>query len=177
MTFPLFDTNGFFGPMAAMRSDFPRAIDLLAHMDRLGVGRALAWHVTARDQHSPTGNRLLLREIGDCPGASGRLIPVMGISVGMLYEKQGLRSLEETLKQRKARALKIFPSLQRLELLGFFRVRIQKFDVTSSSLQMPPSLPGVLLRIPATRFRGGVQHGAFATSGSIAGRGLSRRHG
>lgn len=120
MNIPLFDANGCFGPTSAARPDFLLAADLLAHMDRLGVGRALVWHATARDQHPPTGNRRLLQEIADCPGARGRLVPVFGAMPGMLYEHEGLRALEEVFDRGQSRALKI--------CLGGQRHRLEHFD-------------------------------------------------
>ena len=64
---PFFDCNKYLGPGFPQRPDFPRAVDLLSHLDRLGIDRAVAWHTAARDLHPMKGNEQLLREIeGAC---------------------------------------------------------------------------------------------------------------
>ena len=61
-----FDANCYLGrPTRAVHQPVETAAELLAAMDRAGVQRALAWHVTQRDAHPADGNRLLDDAIGD----------------------------------------------------------------------------------------------------------------
>lgn len=49
-SFPtLFDVNAEVGFSSAVRPEFPTCADLLAHMDRLGIDRALTYNIAARD--------------------------------------------------------------------------------------------------------------------------------
>ena len=69
----LFSCNAVVGSSSAQTPDFPCVADLLAHLDRLGLERALTWHVGARDFYTRWGNERLLAEIAATPGASGRV--------------------------------------------------------------------------------------------------------
>ena len=60
---PFFDCNKYIGPGFPKSPDFPRASDLLAHMDRLGIDRAVAWHTNARNINPMAGNEQLIDEI------------------------------------------------------------------------------------------------------------------
>jgi len=59
-----FDCNCFIGrPARGILKPCPTAADLLAEMDRDGIGRALVWHVAQRDYAVVPGNALLASEI------------------------------------------------------------------------------------------------------------------
>ena len=48
------DCNKYIGPGFPQHPDFPKISDLLAHMDRLGIDRAVVWHTSAKtDQPMP----------------------------------------------------------------------------------------------------------------------------
>ncbi len=69
-----FDCNKYFSPGLAKNapiqspgfpkcSDLPRTPDLLAHLDRLSIDCAVAWHTAACDLHPMAENELLIQEI------------------------------------------------------------------------------------------------------------------
>lgn len=98
-----FDVNGSFGVPVTNPPEFPTAGHLLAHMDRLGISRALVWHVAARDHHADTGNRQLLAEIA----GQNRLVPAFRIGPDMLWARNGLTDLSAALAARRVRALRV----------------------------------------------------------------------
>ncbi len=102
----LFDLNAVVGYSSAAEPDFPHVSDLLAHMDRLGIARALAWHVAARDFHGRFGNERLLSEIASTPGAPGRVFPSFVLTPTMLYERGALDWLRTALQAHHVRALR-----------------------------------------------------------------------
>jgi len=107
---PLFDTTKYFGVGSNERPDFPTAGSVLAHLDRLGIARALCWHVISRDQHPMRGNRMLLAEIAATPGAAGRLLPAFTIGPAMQYEPGAIGELKQTMMEHGARAVRVFRS-------------------------------------------------------------------
>lgn len=114
---PLFDATKFFGAGSSERPDYPTAASLLAHLDRLGIARALAWHVHARDLEPMTGNRALVAEIAATPGASGRLIPAFTIAPTMPYATGAMANLRRMMTEYGVRALRIFRERWTLTLL------------------------------------------------------------
>ena len=82
---PFFDCNKYIGPGFPQRPDFPEASDLLVHMDRLGIDRAVAWHTSARDPHPMAGNEQLIRGIETC-SCRERIIPSFVIAPTMVNE-------------------------------------------------------------------------------------------
>jgi len=104
----LFDATKYIGAGSTESPDFPTAADLLAHLDRLDIDRALVWHIAARDLHPMVGNEQLLREIDATPGARDRLIPAFVIMPTMLYERDTMGHFQELVKQYQIRAFRFF---------------------------------------------------------------------
>lgn len=102
----LFDANARFGCGAAVTPMFATAKDLLSHMDRLGVQRAVAWHAACREASPSALNRDMVKEIARTAGASGRIIPALAFSPVMLYERNGLADFLRLLQRVKTRALR-----------------------------------------------------------------------
>jgi len=117
MSLPLFDATKYFGAGSSERPEYPTAAVLLAEMDRLGIGRALAWHVQARDLYPPLGNRALVEEIAATPGAAGRLIPAFTIAPTLQYETGAMAELRRTMTAHGVRALRVFRERWPLTLL------------------------------------------------------------
>ncbi|MBI3986521.1 MAG: amidohydrolase family protein [Lentisphaerae bacterium] len=111
----MFDINGHFGESALDR-EFPLHRDLLAHMDRLGIRRALTWHAAARQFHAPHGNRLLLETLAASPAAARRLVPAFTIAPVMMDEPGALDALGRVVASGRVRALRIFPAALRHRL-------------------------------------------------------------
>jgi len=104
---PFFDCNKYIGTGFPQRPDFPRAADLLVHMDRLGIDRAVAWHTAARDLHPMAGNELLLQEI-EAAGARDRIIPSFIIAPSMIDESGVMDRFIELVKKHRVRAFHFF---------------------------------------------------------------------
>ena len=105
----LFDATKYIGKGSTERPDFPTAADLLAHLDRLGIDRAVVWHIAARDLHPMVGNEWLIREIDATPGARDRLIPAFVIMPPMLYERGTMGQFLELVKEHRIRAFHFIP--------------------------------------------------------------------
>jgi predicted TIM-barrel fold metal-dependent hydrolase len=101
-----FAFNAVVGSSFAQATDFPRVSDLLAHLDRLGIARAVTWHVGARDFHPRWGNDRLLAEIASTPGAPGRVVPSFLITPTMLLERGAVDWLRSALQEHAVRALR-----------------------------------------------------------------------
>ena len=112
----LFDANGSFGSGAKARPDLETPADLLAHMDRLGIARALVWHVAARDLNPTWGNRRLGQAIQATDGAEERLTPTYTIAPTMLYEPGAMEDLVGAMSSGQVRALWVFPGALRHNL-------------------------------------------------------------
>lgn len=105
----LWDANACVGRGPNAAAGYPRAADLLAQMNRLGVDRAVVWHAAAVMHHLPTVNATLLREIARTPGAKGRLLPALAVSPMLLYEPGAVDRLRALMTREGIRALR-FPS-------------------------------------------------------------------
>ena len=104
---PFFDCNAFFGlPMVRPLAPVPTAEDLLAEMDRAGVGRALAWHIAQHDASPQVGNRLLADAIGPHP----RLVGCWTILPNQAREFPPLPVFLEQMRDARVRALRTFPN-------------------------------------------------------------------
>jgi len=106
---PLFDATKYIGAGSTERPDFPTAAVLLAHLDRLGIDRAVVWHIAARDLHPQVGNEWLLRAIDAIPGARERLIPAFVIMPPMLYERGTMGQFLELVKEHRIRVFRFIP--------------------------------------------------------------------
>lgn len=106
---PFFDCNKYLGPGLPQRPDFPRTADLLAHLDRLGIDRAVAWHTAARDLHPMAGNEQLIREI-EAGCAHDRIIPSFIIAPSMIDEPGVMDRFLDLVRKNRIRAFHFFPS-------------------------------------------------------------------
>lgn len=109
-----FDCNCFLGlPAKGMLRPVRTADDLLAAMDRSGIGRGLVWHVAQRDYCVPVGNALLADAVA---GHRDRLTGCWSIlpnQAGELPEPgEFLRQMTDT----GADALRIFPEAHKFLL-------------------------------------------------------------
>jgi predicted TIM-barrel fold metal-dependent hydrolase len=105
---PLFDASKYLGTGFPEDPDFPTARRLLAHLDRLGIDRALAWHTEARGAHPMPGNEQLVREIA-AAGAQERLIPAFAIAPSLLADHGAMAGLMDLATKHRARAFRIWP--------------------------------------------------------------------
>jgi hypothetical protein len=101
-----FDVNASFGNPAGGVPEFPTCASRLAHMDRLGISRALVWNVEAGQHHSLSANRRLLDERASTPGAQGRIVPELVVSGLIAYEQDGIRKLIDQMQEGNTRALR-----------------------------------------------------------------------
>jgi uncharacterized protein len=112
---PLFDCNKYLGPDFPGRPDFPKAVDLLVHMDRLGIDRAVAWHTTARYIDAMKGNEQLIHEI-ESAYAGERIIPSFVIPLSFSTEKGAMDRFIALAEKHKIRAFHFFPGKSGLKL-------------------------------------------------------------
>jgi predicted TIM-barrel fold metal-dependent hydrolase len=112
----LADMNGVVGHATHGVSDFPRVVDRLQHMDRLGISQALVWKAEAAQNHALTSNQNLIAEIESCAEARDRIIPELVISGNILYERSGLETLENQLRRGRTRALRFVNALGTISL-------------------------------------------------------------
>jgi len=112
----LFDANASFGKPATGGAEFPTLTDRLAHMDRLGIHRALVWNSESRQNNALVSNQRLLDEIARTPGAKGRLIPALTVSGLIPYEKDGMATLLRQMREGQTRALRFTMVFGRLTL-------------------------------------------------------------
>jgi hypothetical protein len=107
-TTKLFSANACIGYSSSTPPEFKNAGELLRHMNRLEIERALVWHAAARDFDPAWGNQRLLEEIKSEPGADGRLIPAFTILPTMLYRESALNELRDAMRQNSVKALRVF---------------------------------------------------------------------
>jgi uncharacterized protein len=105
---PFFDCNKYFGPGFPKRPDFPGATDLLAHMDRLGIDRAVAWHTNARDLNPMAGNVQLIHEI-EKSSCRKRIIPSFIIAPTLISEQVVMDQFLDLVRKHQIRAFHFFP--------------------------------------------------------------------
>jgi len=104
------DVNGSIGCPATAEPEFRDSVQLLARMDRLGVGRAIVFQIGARDYNPTWGNQKLLDELA--PG-SERLIPAFVLGPGQLYEKGAMEHLHQSFTSGGVRAIRLCPATLR----------------------------------------------------------------
>jgi uncharacterized protein len=104
---PFFDCNKYIGAGFPKRPDFPRATDLLVHMDRLGIARSVAWHTSARDLHPMAGNLQLIDQI-ETHSCRERIIPSFVIAPGMNDEQSVMDQFLDILRKQQVRAFHFF---------------------------------------------------------------------
>jgi len=112
---PFFDCNKYFGPGFPRHPDFPGATDLLSHLDRLGIDRAVAWHTSARDPHPMAGNEQLIHEI-ETTYAQKRIIPSFIIAPSMIEETGVMDHFMDLIKKHNIKAFHFFPGKSALSL-------------------------------------------------------------
>lgn len=112
----LFDVNAVFGRAAAGVNDCPSMAGRLAHMDRLGISRALVWNVESTQNHALSSNDHLLEAIARTPGARGRIYPALTVSGLMAYERDGIATLKRQMAAGGTRALRYVNALNVLSL-------------------------------------------------------------
>lgn len=112
---PFFDCNKYIGPGFPKRPDYPHAADLLAHMDRLGIEKAVAFHTGARDLHPMDGNENLLLEIKTYH-AHDRIIPSFVIAPSIITGKNTMNRFLNLVRTNSIRAFHFFPGKAGLKL-------------------------------------------------------------
>lgn len=105
---PLFDATKYIGTGFPEHPDFPTAADLLAHLDRLGIDRAVVWHTEARGPHPMAGNEQLIREIA-AAGAQDRVIPSFAIAPSMIDERGAMDRFLDLVNAHGVRAFRVWP--------------------------------------------------------------------
>ena len=98
----LFNVNGSFGCGNSSKPDYYNAAELIKQMDRLGVDRALVWHL-------PVGsNEELMNQIESTPGASDRLIPAYTATVLSGFNSNDIRMIREAVSSGRIKAIRIY---------------------------------------------------------------------
>lgn len=120
------NVNGAYGRGAYAAPEFPELKDLIAHMDRLGIGQSVVYHNLARDLHPVHGNRYLMEDLKANPDYAKRLIPAFAINPSMLAGEGEIESVEEALKSGEVSCLVLFPKTNRYTIVEIERV-LEKF--------------------------------------------------
>jgi predicted TIM-barrel fold metal-dependent hydrolase len=105
-----FDCNAFFGlPTKRPLAPVPTTEALLADMDRVGVERALVWHILQHDASAQVGNQVLAEAIAPQPRLTGcwTVVPNQG------HEFPPPPVLFARMKAARVVALRVFPSSHR----------------------------------------------------------------
>ena len=105
---PLFDCNKYVGPGFPKRPDFLKVVDLMAHMDRLGIDRAVAWYTNARFLDPMKGNEQLINEI-KLVNANERIVPSFIIAPSFTTEKESMNRFMNLVEKHRIRAFHFFP--------------------------------------------------------------------
>ena len=111
------NVNGCYGQGPYARPDYTTLQEFLENMDRLGIGQAVVYHTLARDLHPVYGNRYLLDDIQNTPGAAERVIPALAVNPSMLAGIGEMQSVTDSLEQHKAGCIALFPVTNRYRLL------------------------------------------------------------
>lgn len=150
------NVNGKYGLGAYEQPDFATLAELLKHMDRLGIWQTVAYHSNARDLHPVFGNRFLLEDIENTPGAAQRVIPAFAANPAMLMGKGEMEHLIAHLASGQVGVVVLFPVTNRFRFVEYRRVfdRIRKYrpvimmdvtEMTSEDLEdlahMAPEYP------------------------------------
>ena len=122
--------NGAYGLGAYAKPEYPTLADLLKEMDRLGVYQVVANHNNARDLHPVFGNRYLLEDIENTPGAKERVIPAFAANPSMLAGRGEMEHLIGAFAAGKVHCLALFPNTNRFRFLEIERVleKLEPFD-------------------------------------------------
>ncbi len=121
--------DGEYGLGPYRQPDYPTLGDLLRNMERLGVWQMVVSHNAARDLHPVYGNRFLLEDIHNTPGAAERIIPALAANPGMLVGNGEIEYLENCLERKEARCIALFPVTNRYRFLEIIPVleRVKKY--------------------------------------------------
>ena len=104
----LFDATKYIGTGFPEHPDFPTAAGLVAHLDRLGIDRAVVFHREPRGPHPTAGKEQLIREIA-AAGAQDRLIPSFAIAPSMIDERGAMDRLLDLVKVHGVRVFRVWP--------------------------------------------------------------------
>jgi hypothetical protein len=105
-----FECNTFFGlPALRPLMPVPTAEMLLAEMDRVGIERALVWHIAQHDAAPQVGNALLTEAIRP----HERLIGCWTVLPNHAHEFPPPAALFEQMRQARVAAIRIFPASHR----------------------------------------------------------------
>ena len=107
------NVNGAYGLGAYEKPDYCSLEELLKDMDRLGIGQVVTYHNLARDLHPVHGNRYLMKDIADTPGAKERVIPAFAVNPSMLCAEGEMESVEKYLASGEVSCLVLFPKTNR----------------------------------------------------------------
>ena len=86
--------------------------DMLAEMDRVGIDRALVYHVTARTEDAKAGNERLMDEIADYP----RFTPAWVANPLEMDEYDGVQGFVDAMTGAGVSAVRLFPGEHDYEL-------------------------------------------------------------
>ena len=112
-----FDCNKYIGPgypnapgllgKIPERPDFQGVADLLSHMDRLGISRAVTWHTDARGVDPIQGNERLLREI-NAACVQDRITPSFIITPSIVENNESKDRFLDLVKANNVHAFHFF---------------------------------------------------------------------
>lgn len=113
----LFDVNASVGKSCTGVPEFATLRERLAHMDRLGVGRAVVWNTESRSDNVTQANAVLRAELARLPAKQRRrLIPAFTISPLLQYEQGGVEHLRRNLADLAPACLRFTPGLTAFKL-------------------------------------------------------------
>ncbi len=113
----LFDVNASVGKSCTGVPEFATLRERLAHMDRLGIRRAVVWNTESRSDNVTQANAGLRAELARLPSAQRRrFIPAFTISPLLQYERGGMETLRRNLADMAPACLRFTPGLIAIKL-------------------------------------------------------------
>ena len=155
----LFSAIGSYGCSATATPEFRAPLDLIQHMDRLGVTHALV-RQNAFNVHPASGNQRLVDDLTSCQDDRVRLFPALTVAPTQYWDRGGVAALRKNMLDSGTRALWVYPGaarnrLQQLEpvlkelidLKPFLLVDIPELGNSSDVIELAetfPTLPIIL---------------------------------
>lgn len=112
-----FDANCYYGrSMNNLPTAFPTLREVIDDMDRIGVAKTTLWHYAQLENGWRLGNKLLVDDINNTPGARERISPCWCVVPTCTGEMGSLEQILADMRAANAGTVRIFPAEHRWEL-------------------------------------------------------------
>ncbi|MBE6884133.1 MAG: hypothetical protein E7487_05970 [Ruminococcaceae bacterium] len=114
--------DGFYGLGAYEEPEYRTLSDLLTQMNRLGIHVSVTAQAEGRDLSALFGNRKLMRDIAETPGAKGRILPCFAIAPALAFAEDEYTYLLDHLKSGEVNFVRVYPKTYRHPLYQIERI-------------------------------------------------------